>query len=168
MQSIINYINSLIFTFLPETRFFKFKNFLYKIAGVKLDNNIRICSSVRILGGGKLFIGENTWIGPETLIISTSGIWIGKNVDIGPRVYIGTGTHEIGKDNIRMAGKGLKQDVKIGNGTWIGTGAIILPGVTIGDMCIVAAGSVVNKDIGENTLVGGVPAKTIKNLKVNA
>lgn len=66
-----------------------------------------------------------------------------------------------------MAGKGIKKDVVIGSGTWIGTGAIILPGVTIGKMCIIAAGAVVNKDVPKNTMVGGVPAKVIKILKDN-
>ncbi|TYC08802.1 acyltransferase [Bizionia gelidisalsuginis] len=168
MHSIINYINEMIFRFLPETRFFKFKQILCQIAGLELGDNIKICSSVRFLGQGKIKIGSNTWIGPATMIISTAEVKIGENVDIAPRVYIGTGTHEMGTDGIRMAGKGTKKSVIVGDGTWIGTGAIILPGVTIGRMCIIAAGSLVNKDINDNTIVGGVPAKVIKNLLTNA
>lgn len=167
MRSLINYIITLIIKVLPETRLFKFKNRLYQIYGLQLKENIKICSSARFLGVGNISIGSDTWIGPEVLMVSTSNISIGENVDIAPRVYIGTGTHEIGVDGLRMAGKGIKKDVVIGSGTWIGTGAIILPGVTIGKMCIIAAGAVVNKDVPKNTMVGGVPAKVIKILKDN-
>ena len=54
--------------------------------------------------------------------------------------------------------------VVIGDDVWIGTNAVILPGVTIGSHCVVAAGAVVTKDIPDHTLVGGVPAKVIKNI----
>ena len=167
MKTYISYINSLIFRLLPETRWFGFKRFSIRLMGVNIGENVRVSSSVRIIGNGNLSIGDNTWIGPETMIVATSNISIGENVDIAPRVYIGTGTHEIGTDGHRMAGKGIEKDVKIGSGTWIGTGSIILPGVTIGPMCIIAAGSVVNKDVKDNTLVGGTPAKMIKQLNLD-
>ncbi|WP_452218516.1 acyltransferase [Lacinutrix undariae] len=164
MRPIINYFNSLIIPLLPETRCFVFKRFLLRLAGVVIGDNTSVTSSVKMLGVGNLVIGSNTWIGPETLIMSTSNIYIGNNVDIAPRVYIGNGTHELGVDGVRMAGKGISKDISIGTGTWICTGAIILPGVTIGKMCVVAAGAVVSKDVKDNMLVGGIPAKYIKEL----
>ena len=164
MRPIINYLNSLFIPLLPETRFFKLKRFLLKLAGITVGDNTRVTSSVKVLSQGNLTIGGNTWIGPETLIMSTSNIHIGNNVDIAPRVYIGNGTHELGVDGIRRAGKGVSKDISIGDGTWICTGAVILPGVTIGKMCVIAAGAVVGKDVEDNTLVGGIPAKLIKKL----
>ncbi|MDD4515974.1 acyltransferase [Massilibacteroides sp.] len=151
---------------LPETRAFSFKRILYRMLGYKIAKNVRICSSVKIVGHGMLIVGENTWIGLDCTIIAGRGtaITIGKNVDIAPQVYIGTGTHEINTTGERMAGKGINKNITIKDGTWIGARSIILPGVTIGNMCIVAAGSVVNKSVESYKLVGGVPVRELKKL----
>lgn len=165
MRTYVNYINLLIFKLLPETKAFGFKRILLRGAGVKIGANSRVCSSVRIMGNGELIIGENTWIGPETMIISSSKIYIGSNVDIGPRVYIGTGTHVIDVKSKNIAGAGLNRDIKIGNGCWIGVSSTILPGVFLKDKIIVAAGAVVNMSWSSLNIIGGIPAKKIKNLK---
>jgi len=88
---------------------------------------------------------------------------IGKNVFIGPDVKLCCVSHELG-DNSRRAGKAKSGDIVIEDGVWIGIGSIILPGVHIGSGSIVAAGSVVNNDVPSNVLMGGVPAKIIKEL----
>lgn len=72
-------------------------------------------------------------------------------------------THEIG-DSRKRAGKPIGKDIVIKNGSWIGARVTILPGVTVGEGCIIAAGSVVTKDCLPNTMYGGVPAKFIKSL----
>ncbi len=165
MNSVILHIIKIITFALPETRFFNFKCFLYKLAGVKIGKNVRICSSVRILGSGVLIIGDNTWIGHETTIISSSKIEIGANVDIAPRVYIGTGTHVIDVNSANIAGEGLNKDVIIEDGCWLGVASVILPGVTIRKKCVIAAGTVLNKSLNVTCfLIAGVPAKEIKSL----
>lgn len=164
MNSISLHIIKIINFYIPETRFFGFKKFMYSFAGAKIGKNVRISSSAKILGNGSLEIGNNTWIGPEVMIVSSSKIKIGANVDIAPRVYIGTGTHEIDYEGLHSAGKGLSMDVNIESGSWIGAGAFILPGISVGMKAIIAAGAVVSKDVSEKTMVGGVPAKFIKNL----
>lgn len=131
-----------------------------------MGNNVRICSSARILGNGSLIIGDNTWIGHETLIICSSSVTIGSNVDIAPRVFIGTGTHEIDLTTAGVAGEGISKDVVIGNGCWLGAGSIILPGIVIGEKTVVAAGAVVTKSFNSHQVIGGVPARIIRDLRI--
>ncbi|MCX6501594.1 MAG: DapH/DapD/GlmU-related protein [Microbacterium sp.] len=63
------------------------------------------------------------------------------------------------------AGKSTFGEISIGEGVWVGSGAIILPGITIGDGAVVAAGAVVTRDVDPHTLVGGVPARVLRNLQ---
>ncbi len=150
--------------FIPETSLFGFKRMVLRWSGIRVEPGVRVCSTVTFLGAGSLSIGNNTWVGHESLIISACSVQIGKNVDIAPRVYIGTGTHEIDANGPRSAGAGVSKSIEIGNGVWLGAGSMILPGVKIGDKAVVAAGSVVTKDVEARTLVAGVPAKTIKKI----
>lgn len=150
--------------FLPETRFFSLKCWLLKRAGAKIGKNVRICSSVRIIGNGKLSIGDNCWIGPQTLISSSfpAEVKLGNNIDIAPRVFIGTGSHEIDMINLNSAGKGISLNIVIEDGVWICVGSFLLPGVQIGKKAIIAAGSVVTVDIPKYTLGAGNPCRIAK------
>lgn len=164
MRTIVQYINKLIFPLLPETKCFGLKRSLLRLSGAKIGSNVRICSSVMIIGAGDLTIGDNTWVGHRCLISASSYIKIGKNVDIAPNVYIGNGTHEITPDKERIASIELSKDIVIGNGCWLCANVTILPGVTIGDKCVVAAGSVVTKSYGNMKLLAGIPADVKKNM----
>lgn len=158
----INYVVNFIIVLLPSTRLFYFKRFLLSLKGAKIGKNVRVCSSAKFLGNGKLIIDENTWIGHECLLISTSSISIGKNVDIAPRVFIGTGTHLIEMNSPNVAGEGINKDIVIENGVWIGANSIVLPGVKIGEKSIIGAGSVVVKDIPPYCIAVGNPCRPIK------
>ena len=127
-----------------------------------MGENVRICSSAIFLGCGELIIGSGTWIGHNCLITASSRIEIGKNVDVAPMVYLGTGTHvpQFGKE--RCAGEGLNKDIKIGDGCWLCARTTILPGVTVGNMTIVGAGAVVNKDLPDGITAVGIPATPLK------
>ena len=164
MNSIRLFVVSKILNLFPETRAFGLKRVLYRWAGVKLGKGVRICSSVKILGVGNLVIGDNTWIGPGTTIFCSSNIDIGANCDIAPCVYIGDGSHRITPDKERVAGIVTTERIAIGDGCWLCVNATILPGVTIGKKCVVAAGSVVIHSSDEMELLAGVPAKTINKL----
>lgn len=164
MRSIVQYLNKFIFPLLPETKCFSLKRELLRLSGAKIGSNVRICSSVMIIGAGELTIGDNTWVGHRCLISASSSIRIGKNVDIAPNVYIGNGTHEITPDKERIASIELSKDIVIGNGCWLCANVTILPGVTIGDKCVVAAGSVVTKSYGNMKLLAGIPADVKKNM----
>lgn len=162
MRSNILFLASCIIRHLPSTRCFAIKRYLYKLAGAKIGCNVRISSSVKIIGTGNLKIGDNTWIGEDVTIICTSDISIGKNCDIAPRVYIGTGTHEIDIAGDHIAGRGISKPVSIGDGCWLCVNSVVLPGVSIGPKSIVAAGAIVTRKHGEYCVIGGVPATTLK------
>lgn len=164
MKSLRLYLASGLIHHLPETRAFGLKRLLYRLAGVKVGDYVRICSSVKIIGAGKLEIGDNTWIGPDTFISASSEINIGANCDIAPRVVIVDGTHEITPDKPRVANIETCHPIIIGDGCWIGANATIISGVEIGNKCVVAAGAVVTKSFEDLTMIGGVPAKVIKNI----
>lgn len=158
------FVANQLISLLPTTRFFSIKASLLRWAGINVGNNVRICSNVKIYGSGDLTIGDNTWIGHETLIICSGEIRIGANVDIAPRCYLGTGTHEIDLDSTHVAGKGISLPIQIGDGVWLCTHAVILPGVTIGERSIIAAGAVVKGEVPILEMWGGLPAKKIKGL----
>lgn len=150
--------------FIPETKCFGLKRILLRWCGIKISNNVRVCSSANIMGTGSLHIEGSTWVGHQCLVIATDKITIGAYVDIGPRVYIGTGSHLIDLDGPHTAGAGFAKPIVINNGAWLGAGSLILPGVTIGEKAVVAAGAVVTADVPPRVLVGGVPARIIRRL----
>lgn len=153
-----------VFHFLPPSRLFRFKVFFLRLCGIKVHARARICSNMIILGNGNLSIGIDSFIGHEVMLVSTapSEIKIGDYVDIAPRAYLGTGTHEIDAKGLHVAGKGKSGSIQIGNGVWIGACAVILPGVVIGEKSIIAAGAVVNKNIPPYTVAAGVPARVVR------
>lgn len=130
------------------------------------DNSIIECTGViRNLGEG-LVIGNNTGISQNCFIQVRGKVCIGSYVILGPGVSIFSESHIHNKidEYIVLQGENRK-GVIIKDGVWIGAGSIVLDGVTIGENSIIAAGSIVNKDVAPYTIVGGVPAKLIKNRK---
>lgn len=107
-------------------------------------------------------IGENVFINHDCSFLDLGGITIEDDVLIGPQVKLVTENHPI--DPRKRKDLDLKS-IHVKKNAWIGAGATILPGVSIGENAIVAAGSVVTKDVPNNTIVGGVPAKVIRNIK---
>lgn len=165
MKAIFRYIMVLIMPLLPETRCFGFKRWLLRQTGAKVGENVRICSSVMFVGTGSLEIGDNTWIGHRCIISTSSSIKIGSDCDIAPNVYIGNGTHQITPDRKRIADIEISEDIIIGNGCWLCAGSMVLPGVTIQEKSVVAAGAVVTKSQSENMiLLAGIPARIKKHL----
>lgn len=122
----------------------------------------QIPSSISVAKGASLRIGDNAFFNYGLDIGCTKAIRIGDDTIVGPMVnIIDTNFHPVDEDD-RSAGKAIV----IGNNVWIGRGAIILPGVTIGDNAVIAAGSVVTKDVPADSLAGGTPAKVIRALNV--
>lgn len=106
-------------------------------------------------------VGSDSELGTRCII--QSNVEIGSNVIMGPDVKIYSRNHKSDRIDIPIQKQGKEfLQTKIGNDVWIGANALILPGVTIHDHTIIAAGSVVTKDIPEYALVGGVPAKILK------
>lgn len=114
---------------------------------------------------GLLEVGESTSIGEFNNIRAAGGkITIGKNCLISQFVTIVASNHNIDKKYIIMdqGWDDIKTDITIGNDVWIGAKSVILPGVKIGDGAVIAAGSIVNKDVAPYSIVAGVPAKFIR------
>lgn len=110
---------------------------------IKIKNNVGIARDVTLDGRGYLSIDSDTILGFETVIL--------------------TSTHVSKERNIPIRKQGMYyKPVNIGKDVWIGARVMILPGITIGDGSIIAANSVVTKDIPEYSIYGGVPAKFIK------
>ena len=148
----------------PLIFFPKFNVWIFRKLGFDIARDALIYSSVQIFGDISVEIGNGTFIGHQSIITGGSAkIRIGSNCDISDRVSIFCGTHEFGNCT-RRAGRNIGKDIEIGNGVWIGYGVLILPGVSIGNGVIIAAGSVVNKNVEENTLVGGNPIRIIRKL----
>ena len=152
------YLYGLFCRLLPETSFFGLKRCLLRWCGAEIGDGVRICSSARILGAGILRIGADTWIGQQVLLMATGELSFGSRVDLGPMVYIGKGTHKLDFTGERCASDGVSLPVSIGDGCWLGARVTVLPGVSIGEMTMVAAGAVVTKPLLGHCLVAGVPA----------
>jgi acetyltransferase-like isoleucine patch superfamily enzyme len=158
------WLAQLILRLLPETRCFRCKRLLLCFAGAEIAANTRICSSVSVLGSGSLQVGSDTWIGHQVLLVASASISIGSHVDIGPRVFIGTGSHEIDAEGLRSAGTGVSSQIVIEDGAWIGAGAMIMPGVTVGTKAVVGAGALVRGDVPSGNIVAGVPVRKIGHI----
>lgn len=114
-----------------------------------------------------VIIGEYSQINPFTVIYGGSGVYIGDNVMIAPHCMISSGNHDFKQIEkpMRHAGNLTKGPIVIENGVWIGANSTITDGVRIGHDSVVAAGSVVTKNVAPFDIVGGVPAKVLGNRK---
>ena len=165
MKSTGLWIYRVLVALLPESRCYRFKNFLLRLAGAKIGKNVRIYSSAFITGVGGLEIGDDVHVGTQVTISSAAPgmVRIGSHVDIGPGAVIFSGTHEIDVAGEHVAGEGVAKSIFIGDGCWIGARAVILPGVELPRKTVVAAGAVVIGSIKEElSLVAGVPATVRK------
>ena len=112
---------------------------------------------------GDVVIGDYSRIGLHSTIIGP--VCIGSHVHLAQDITVTALNHNFADCDRRIDQQGIStQPVVIGDDVWIGANAVILPGVTIGRHCVVAAGAVVTKDVPDYCVVGGVPAKVIKNL----
>ena len=145
----------------------KVKNFEKKRKLLNRLDNFDIGEGTKIVGPievlGRLTVGRDTWIGKNMMVNGNGLVTIGDCCDLGPEVTFQTGGHELG-DAFRRAGTGIVAKQTVGSGTWIGGRSTIVNNVAIGDGCVIAGCACVTKDVPSNTLVGGVPAKLIREL----
>lgn len=131
------------------------------LIGKKVDDTFFMIPPFYSDFGENIHIGKNVFVNHACTFMDRGGITVEDNVLIGPKVNLITTNHPINPSERRAT---ISQPIVIKKGAWIGVGATILPGVTIGENSIVAAGAVVSKDVPDNTIVGGIPAKFIKSI----
>lgn len=134
-----------------------------ELIGQELDENFRVFTPFYTDFGKNIHLGKNVFINADCKFQDQGGIYIGDDTLIGHNVVLATLNHEEDPEN---RGNLIAAPIKIGNKVWIGSNATILPGVTVGDGAIIAAGAVVTKDVDSMSIVAGVPAKFIRKIKV--
>lgn len=134
---------------------------LSEIIGSQIDKSTTIFVPFYTNFGQHIQLGNNIFINHACTFLDMGGITIEDDVQIGPKVNLITENHPIDPANRKVLD--LKS-IHIKRNVWIGAAATILPGVTIGENSVVAAGAVVRNDVEANTIVAGVPAKVIKNI----
>lgn len=158
-EMIMNFIMSL-----PRFSFFLFlKKSLLRLMGAKIGKGVIIYPGVWITPGINLVIEDDVDLAKDVIITTRGGVFIGARSLIGYRTQLLSANHSIPHKGERIPISGdVFKPIRIFNDVWIGANCIITAGVSIGEGAVVAAGSVVTKDVLPNQIVGGVPAKLIK------
>jgi maltose O-acetyltransferase len=157
------YISVIIIKFQNlSSRFYNYFYAINKRKNYSIDKTVKFHNNTFIYGSGKIIIGPNTYFGRETFVVSEpadSIIQIGCNCKISHGVHIRTYSYSTSKNRDPKF-----SNISIGDNVWIGANVFICGGVSIGDNVTIGANSVVTKNIENNSIVGGVPAKLIKNI----
>lgn len=132
-----------------------------ELTGTEIDSSFGLFPPFYTDCGKNIHIGKRVFINAGCKFQDQGGIFIGDDVLVGHNCVIATLNHATDPD---CRADMIPRPVRIGNKVWIGANVTILPGVTVGDGAILAAGAVVSKDVAPGTIVGGVPAKFIKNV----
>ena len=137
------------------------RKYLSQIIGSDIDASTIVFVPFYTNFGQFITIGKNVFINHACSFLDMGGITIEDNVLIGPKANLITENHSLNPTDRKSL---ICKPIVIKRNAWIGAAATILPGITIGENSVVAAGAVVNADVPPNTIVGGVPAKFIKSI----
>ena len=137
------------------------RSVLSEIWGQTIDPSTTVLAPFSTNFGKHTRIGKNVFVNHGCSFLDLGGITIEDDVLIGPQVKLVTENHPVDPANRKSLDL---NSIVVKKNAWIGAGSVILPGVTIGENSIVAAGAVVTQDVPSNTIVGGVPAKHIKHI----
>lgn len=137
------------------------RSLLEQIWGQSLDASVRMFPPFYTAFGKTTRVGKNVFVNFGCTFLDQGGITLEDDVFIGPGVKILTEAHP---EQPEIRHTLLTRPVIIRRKAWIGAGAIILPGVTVGENAIIAAGAVVTKDVSDNTVVAGVPARILRTI----
>ncbi|NEW07157.1 colanic acid biosynthesis acetyltransferase WcaF [Paenibacillus sp. SYP-B3998] len=134
------------------------RRFLLRLFGAKIGKNVQVRASARFTYPWKVVIEDYSWIGDNAELYSLDAIHVGKHCVISQNSYLCTGTHDIHDPHFGL----ITKPIHIKDGAWVASDSFIYPGVTIGEMSVVAARSTVIKDIPMNEVHAGAPAKYLK------
>ena len=132
---------------------------LSEIIGTAIDDSTTVFPPFYTNFGQHISLGKNVFINHACSFLDIGGITIEEDVQIGPRVNLTSENHPLDPEDRKTL---ILSPVLVKRNAWIGAGATVLPGVTVGENSIVAAGAVVSRDVPPNTVVAGIPAKIIK------
>lgn len=157
-------VSGAIIGLIPDYYFARARTHLMRLAGWQVGDRSIVYGLPRFTGTGQLrhllMIGSDCHINVGCFFELNDRVDLATSVFIGHEVMFLTSTHKLGGSS-RRAGEHTFGPIVVGEGAWIGARSTILPGVTIGAGAVVAAGTIVNKDVAPNTLVSGVPAEVI-------
>ncbi|KAI9501931.1 hypothetical protein GGI25_000196 [Coemansia spiralis] len=141
----------------------KYAEAIRNVLGSTADGNAIIESPVYFDYGRNTHVGNRFYMNAMCVILDCARVDIGDDVMFGPGVHVYTATHPV-DPAARLSGLESANSVKIGNNVWVGGHAVILPGVTVGDNVTIGAGAIVTKDVPNNVVVAGNPARIIKHV----
>ena len=142
--------------------FYGWRNQILRLFGARIGEAVRIYPDVDIFYPWNLEIGDEVTIGPGVKLYSLGKIIIGAGSMISYGAHFCAGTHDYRERNLPL----LKPEIRLGEGIWVCTEAFVGPGVTIGDFCIVGARAVVLKSFPALSIIGGNPARKVKDRPV--
>lgn len=125
--------------------------------------HVTVTPPLRLDYGRYIHIGDNTYLNYDCVLLDVCEITIGDRCQFGPRVQILTATHPVNAEE-RAAGWEAGDPVHIGDDVWIGAGAIVLAGVTVGSRSVIGAGAVVTRDVPPGVVVAGNPARVLRTI----
>jgi maltose O-acetyltransferase len=153
---------------LPQNSFNRVRTMLLRSLGLRIGAHSLFAGSVHLTGSGSvrdlLSVGQGCHLTGPLHIDLTAPVRIGDRVYMGYEVMLITADHELGPSEQRC-GRRVYRAICIEDGVWIGSRVVILPGVRLGTGSVVAAGAVVTRDVPPDTMVGGVPARLIRDLE---
>lgn len=163
---VYEWLMRLVFGFPRFILFNLFKKAFLEMRGADIGSGVIFYPGLWITPGNKLKIGDNVNLSKDVIITTQGGVEIGDRTYIGYSSKILSSNHKIleSKRGVHLTGKEKKM-IKIGSDVWIGANVVITAGVEIGDGSVIAANAVVVKNVDDDSLYGGVPAKKIRSLR---
>lgn len=163
----MKFIQRFILSIILRIRIIQTRSYLATGSDIEIDKSVRFGRWCFFTSkGGEIIIGENTFLNTQVILNADIGgkIHISNDCMIGPRTIFRTANHKIKDINSVKREQGHNfADIFVERNVWIGANVTVLPGVTIGENSVIAAGAVVTKDIPKNCLAAGVPAIVKKN-----
>lgn len=149
-------VDALLFQPSPQIAF-GWRRLLLRLFGASIGRKVRVRASVRVTYPWKLKVGDFSWIGDDVTIYSLGPISIGEHTVVSQGGYICAGTHDPTRTDFPI----LSHEIVIGDQVWLASQVFVMPGVSIGSGCVVAARSLVSRDLPAGQLCGGSPAFVI-------